>query len=261
MSERRTAMDIDIEDKNLLKSRKFAWLAILLGSIGLGTILINAMFSFSVNGAKSAMGVVESSPLARSAESLRKAVSPSQDRNLDNKKDRRDLPLRPESNTPVGVASPSVAPTPELGAIPPSKSVNLRDDPTAASTIPEVPANFEKMVNDLLMAKPPEFRPGTSILSWTGKSNLDQITPLIKAKPEWRFEIGAHTPPSDTPEADRIITERRAEAIAGYLGSEGISNIRMTPRGYGSGKPIADNSTENGRLKNQRVEIRVLSTQ
>ncbi len=250
-------MDSEIVDKSLLKTRKFAWVAILFGAIGIGTILVNAAFNYSIIGARSAMGSLSSSSTGHSAASAKKGASPgaSTDTMV-----RGKVGSPKDSNEVKGVADPlRVA----VGALPDAKSNGLQDvlNSRALPVVPESQGSFEKMVNDMLLAKPAEFRPGSPILSWNGKTNLDQIIPILKAKPDWRFEIGGHISPSDTPDADRVVTERRAEAVAGYLGSEGISNIRMSVRGYGASRPIADNATEIGRLKNQRIEIRILSTQ
>jgi outer membrane protein OmpA-like peptidoglycan-associated protein len=249
-------MDYEIVDKSLLKTRKFAWVAILFGAIGLGTIFVNAAFNFSLQGTHNAMGKLGISSLGKSGDKANGTVAPGP-RAAPGQKDQK--PGSPSS----GNASNENPVSGEYSAkndLKNSKQASATETETSLK-VPEVPGNFEKMINDILLAKPAEFRPGSPILSWNGKTNLDQILPLLKAKPDWKFEIGAHIPPSDTPEADRVVTERRAEAVAGYLGTEGISNIRMSVRGYGSSKPIADNTTDIGRLKNQRIEIRVLSTQ
>jgi outer membrane protein OmpA-like peptidoglycan-associated protein len=243
-------MDAEIEDKGLLRTRQFAWIAILVGCLGIGTILVNAMFSYSLQGTKSAIGSLGLSGNGKSSDGAK-------GRDTSSGGGKKSIGNDDQSFSQEPIATPKIEP----GVIPPTKSTGLKNEPAVASSLPESPAAFEKLLNEMLQLKPAEFRPSSAVLTWNGKTNLDQILPILKAKPEWRFEIGAHTPPSDTPEGDRQITERRAEAIAGYLGSEGISNIRMSTKGYGSSKPIADNSSELGRLRNQRIEIRVVSTQ
>ncbi len=246
-------MNADIEDKSLLKTRQFAWSAILIGCIGIGTILVNAAFNFSLQGTKTAISTLGLSLPGKSALGSKNEDSTAM---LGKAPMGSDSPSN-RSSEPVAIARV------EPGVIPSIKGSGLQDGLPRAQlpNVPENPAAFEKTLNDMLQMKPAEFRPASAVLTWTGKTNLDQILPILKAKPEWRFEIGAHIPPSDTTEGDRQITDRRAEAIAGYLGSEGISNIRMSTKGYGSSKPVSDNSSELGRLRNQRVEIRVVSTQ
>lgn len=250
-------MDSEIVDKSLLKTRKFAWVAILFGAIGIGTILVNAAFNYSLIGARSAMGSLSPSTAGNSADSAKKGTTQGAG---SESMVRGKVGAPKDSNEAKSASDPQRI---SVGTTPDAKSNSLQDvlNSRALPVVPESAASFEKMVNDMLLAKPAEFRPGSPILSWNGKTNLDQIIPILKAKPDWRFEIGGHISPSDTPDADRVVTERRAEAVAGYLGSEGISNIRMSVRGYGASRPIADNATEIGRLKNQRIEIRILSTQ
>lgn len=50
-----------------------------------------------------------------------------------------------------------------------------------------------------------------------------------------------------------------AESIVNYLVSKGIDKIRLVGNGYGEARPIGDNSTEEGRMKNRRVEFLILN--
>ena len=47
----------------------------------------------------------------------------------------------------------------------------------------------------------------------------------------------------------------RAESVKAYLGSKGVGLSRVTTRGFGYSKPVADNSTAEGRAKNRRIEF------
>ena len=51
------------------------------------------------------------------------------------------------------------------------------------------------------------------------------------------------------------LSQRRSESVAQYLRSKGVTN-NMYAKGYGTEYPIADNGTEEGRIKNRRVELR-----
>ena len=50
------------------------------------------------------------------------------------------------------------------------------------------------------------------------------------------------------------LSERRSQSVADYLKSKGVAN-KLVAKGYGTGYPVADNSTEAGRVKNRRVEL------
>lgn len=58
-------------------------------------------------------------------------------------------------------------------------------------------------------------------------------------------------------EANRSLSEKRAEAVANYLIYKGISAKKVSVKGNGQSKPIASNDNENGRLANRRVECRI----
>jgi OOP family OmpA-OmpF porin len=51
------------------------------------------------------------------------------------------------------------------------------------------------------------------------------------------------------------LSQRRSESVAQYLRSKGVTN-NLYAKGYGTEYPIADNATEEGRIKNRRVELR-----
>ena len=88
---------------------------------------------------------------------------------------------------------------------------------------------------------------------------LDRDGEMLKENPEIKVEIGGHTDAVGSQVARQKISEKRAESAKKYLMDKfNISGDRMMVKGYGSTKPIADNSTKEGRAKNRRVEIRAL---
>jgi outer membrane protein OmpA-like peptidoglycan-associated protein len=59
--------------------------------------------------------------------------------------------------------------------------------------------------------------------------------------------------------ANQAISEKRAQSAKKYLQDKfNISEDRLTVKGYGATKPIADNSTQEGRSKNRRVEFKII---
>jgi outer membrane protein OmpA-like peptidoglycan-associated protein len=89
---------------------------------------------------------------------------------------------------------------------------------------------------------------------------LDRDGMLLKDNPSIRVEIGGHTDSSGSEKANLKASEKRALSVKKYLEDKyNISSDRMTVKGYGSSKPIADNKTQEGRAKNRRVEIKVIS--
>ncbi|MFZ2897088.1 MAG: OmpA family protein [Saprospiraceae bacterium] len=88
---------------------------------------------------------------------------------------------------------------------------------------------------------------------------LNEIYDFLSANANVVVEIGGHTngnPPHDY--CDRLSTDR-AKAVADYLAIRGIPRARIQYKGYGKRQPIASNANAEGRQRNQRVEIKILS--
>jgi outer membrane protein OmpA-like peptidoglycan-associated protein len=88
---------------------------------------------------------------------------------------------------------------------------------------------------------------------------LNEVFDFLNANPKIIIEIGGHTnslPPDDY--CDRLSFER-AKSVYEYLMNKGIEPKRVSYRGYGKRNPIATNATVEGRRRNQRVELKILS--
>lgn len=87
---------------------------------------------------------------------------------------------------------------------------------------------------------------------------LDELYHFLVENSDVRIELGGHTNNRcDTPYCNSL-SEKRAKAVADHLIARGISPDRVSYKGYGKTSPIASNSKAEGRLKNQRVEVKVL---
>lgn len=103
------------------------------------------------------------------------------------------------------------------------------------------------------------FQFDRSVILQQSYKELTRLLELMQDNPKLRIEIGGHTDDKGSVEYNRKLSESRAKAVVDYLTSKGIDPKRLSYRGYGKSKPIEDNSTEEGRSKNRRVEIKVLS--
>ena len=84
---------------------------------------------------------------------------------------------------------------------------------------------------------------------------LAQLATIIAAYPDGRVELFGHTDAKGDDAYNQRLSERRAQAVASWLaGKHGVDAARMTTRGMGESKPVADNATDEGRQKNRRVE-------
>jgi OmpA-OmpF porin, OOP family len=100
------------------------------------------------------------------------------------------------------------------------------------------------------------FAPGTARLVPTSYVALDSLALLLKASPDARIEIGAHSDNSGTPADNLRLTALQAEAVRDYLVVKGVAYQQLVSRGYGSGVPLTRNATPRAQAANRRVEIR-----
>lgn len=84
---------------------------------------------------------------------------------------------------------------------------------------------------------------------------LNRIVEMMKAHPELKFEIGGHTDGDGDAAYNLKLSQERADAVKKQLIALGIDASRFTTKGYGKTMPIADNTTDNGKANNRRVEF------
>ena len=82
---------------------------------------------------------------------------------------------------------------------------------------------------------------------------------LLKDNPTVKIEISGHTDNVGKPSDNLTLSNNRAKSVVNYLITKGISAQRLVAKGYGETKPVADNKTEEGRAKNRRTELKVIS--
>ncbi|MFN8655163.1 MAG: OmpA family protein [Candidatus Obscuribacterales bacterium] len=86
-------------------------------------------------------------------------------------------------------------------------------------------------------------------------STLQAILQTLKATPNRKLVIEGHTDSTNTEEYNQKLSERRAKAVVAWLVSHGISSSTLTAKGLGETKPVAANTTPQGRALNRRVEL------
>ena len=84
---------------------------------------------------------------------------------------------------------------------------------------------------------------------------LDKLLQLMNDNPTVAIQVSGHTDNTGNETANILLSQNRAKAVVNYLAQKGISAKRITFKGYGSSKPVADNSTEEGRAANRRTEF------
>jgi len=103
------------------------------------------------------------------------------------------------------------------------------------------------------------FVDGTATLEVTSEATLAEVVKLMKDRTDWRFEVQGHTDNRGAKAASLSLSDERAKAVVAWLIRHGIDASRLAPKGYGDTAPLADNTTEDGRAKNRRVELKKLN--
>jgi outer membrane protein OmpA-like peptidoglycan-associated protein len=104
------------------------------------------------------------------------------------------------------------------------------------------------------------FRTGSAVLSTDSKTTLDEIaTKAINAK-GYVLEVSGFADATGSIARNRMLSQRRADAVIRYLVENHSIPLRriVTPYGYGELNPVAENDSREGRAQNRRVEIKLL---
>ena len=131
-------------------------------------------------------------------------------------------------------------------------------------TILEIEAMKQEIIsNDILTALNTDGRIALYINFETGRSDIksesqkiiDQIVEMLKSNPTLKISIEGHTDNVGALQSNQTLSENRAKAVMNAIVSKGIDKSRLLSKGWGQTKPIGDNNTEDGKVKNRRVEI------
>lgn len=87
---------------------------------------------------------------------------------------------------------------------------------------------------------------------------LDAVVEFMVHKKTARIEISGHTDNVGNAQANKTLSDQRAQACRNYIVSKGIDKKRLDAVGFGDERPIAPNDTDEGRQKNRRIEAKEL---
>ena len=123
-------------------------------------------------------------------------------------------------------------------------------------TVAALPAQKRKL-DELLAGKTIEFATASAVITEVGRKLLDQVLPILQEDKETKVEISGHTDNLGDPTFNEQLSAARADATLKYLVAKGVRAERLSAKGYGPAKPIADNATAEGQQKNRRIEFHV----
>jgi len=102
------------------------------------------------------------------------------------------------------------------------------------------------------------FETGSDKLLTSSYEILNLVSEIFTDYPKMQIEVGGHTDNIGNENSNVELSQKRAKAVADYLISKGVTANQLTNKGFGSSKPIGDNTTNEGRLQNRRVEFTVI---
>ncbi|MDP8988550.1 MAG: OmpA family protein [Acidobacteriota bacterium] len=99
------------------------------------------------------------------------------------------------------------------------------------------------------------FDSGQFSLKPGAREKLAKISGIVLAHPGLRITVEGHTDSVGGDDYNMKLSENRANAVRGYLVSQGLDSGSVTAQGFGKTRPVADNSNAAGRQQNRRVEM------
>ena len=124
---------------------------------------------------------------------------------------------------------------------------------------PPPPPRVEVRDNKIEFKEKIQFENNKSVILPQSFGLLDDIVKVIKDNPQAKkIAIEGHASAEGDPKRNLTLSDERAKAVMKYCVDHGIDAKRLTAKGFGITKPIADNATEDGREKNRRVEFNIV---
>ncbi|HEU4619745.1 MAG TPA: OmpA family protein [Gammaproteobacteria bacterium] len=100
-----------------------------------------------------------------------------------------------------------------------------------------------------------QFATGTADLSSGARERLARFSGIVASYPDLKFVVEGHTDNVGSDATNKELSLRRAIAVRDYLIGQGVAASKIDVEGFGSSRPVGDNSTADGRARNRRVDI------
>ena len=99
------------------------------------------------------------------------------------------------------------------------------------------------------------FATNSAVINPESDKVLSEIVTLLKNQLDWKITVEGHTDNIGVKSANQLLSLKRAEAVVAWLSTHGVDRSRLAAAGFGDTKPVQENSTDDGRYKNRRVEL------
>ena len=105
------------------------------------------------------------------------------------------------------------------------------------------------------------FEFNSAVLTANATTILDEAAVVIQQSKAEKIEIAGHTDGKGSDSYNQNLAQNRAQSVKQYLSEHGVASSRLSAKGYGASKPIADNASDAGRAENRRVELSIIETE
>lgn len=153
------------------------------------------------------------------------------------------------------------------GQMPFSGNINVAGDPPPLPPPPPPPKpepkpepkRVEVRDNKIEISEKIQFELAKATIKAESHDLLNEIVQVIKDNPHIKkIAIEGHASSDGNDDFNMKLSDDRSKAVMKYLVDKGINEKKLTAKGFGETKPIADNETEEGREKNRRVEFNIV---
>jgi outer membrane protein OmpA-like peptidoglycan-associated protein len=142
--------------------------------------------------------------------------------------------------------------------------ITVKQDPFPALEVraerpPPGPSRVVLTASSITIGEKVQFATGSSQILPVSFGLLDEVAKVLVDNPQIELlQVEGHTDSTGTAAINRKLSQQRAESVMHYLAAKSVVTGRMKAQGFGPDRPIADNSTDDGKEKNRRVEFVIL---
>lgn len=99
------------------------------------------------------------------------------------------------------------------------------------------------------------FDTGKATIRPDSEPVLSEMLKMFQANASWAMVVAGHTDNVGAKELNAALSRQRAEAVIAWLAGHGVEKSRLVAAGFGDSRPVAENTSEEGRQKNRRVDL------
>jgi OmpA-OmpF porin, OOP family len=112
---------------------------------------------------------------------------------------------------------------------------------------------------EIIILEQVQFDTSKATIKKVSDALLDEVAGVLKEHPEiGKIEVQGHTDNRGAAKTNDKLSQDRADSVKKALVKRGVDDARLSTKGYGQNVPIADNTTEEGRQKNRRVQFKIV---